>query len=127
MVDYESLLRRVLADLDLRTAESRRALYDRTRATQTKQLRILVPPLTERDSQRERLALEDAIVKIEDEARFDEILASPPSSTARGEIKQQIWAQLVPFPDSAPEISDRTPPVVQKLLDFLSTWTAKVP
>jgi len=68
MADYYPLIARAVAGLDKNTGEIRRALYDRARAALVGQLRSVDPPLNESDITRERLALEEAIRKVETEA-----------------------------------------------------------
>jgi len=68
MADYHPLISRAVAGLDKNTGEIRRALYERARAALVNQLRSVEPALNESDITRERLALEDAIRKVEAEA-----------------------------------------------------------
>ena len=68
MADYHPLVARAVAGLDKSTGENRRALYERARAALVAQLRSVEPALDESDITRERLALEDAIRKVEAEA-----------------------------------------------------------
>ena len=68
MADYYPLIARAVADLDKNTGENRRALYERARAALVNQLRGVDPPLDESDITRERLALEEAIRRLEVEA-----------------------------------------------------------
>src|ERR1700730_16695388 len=68
MTDYHPLIVRAVAGLDKNTGESRRGLYDRARTALVAQLRGLNPPLTESEITRERLALEEAIRKVEAES-----------------------------------------------------------
>lgn len=68
MADYYPLIARAVSGLDKNTGENRRALYDRARAALVSQLRGVVPALDETDITRERLALEEAIRKVEAEA-----------------------------------------------------------
>jgi hypothetical protein len=68
MADYYPLIARAVAGLDKNTGENRRALYERARAALVNQLRGVDPPLEESDITRERLALEEAIRKLEVEA-----------------------------------------------------------
>ncbi|HYC17612.1 MAG TPA: hypothetical protein VEC94_10425 [Pseudolabrys sp.] len=68
MADYYPLISRAVSGLDRSTGENRRALYDRARAALVSQLRGVQPPLDETDITRERLALEEAIRKVEAEA-----------------------------------------------------------
>ena len=68
MADYYPLIARAVSGLDKNTGEIRRQLYDRARAALVGQLRSVDPPLNESDITRERLALEEAIRKVETEA-----------------------------------------------------------
>jgi hypothetical protein len=69
MADYYPLIARAIAGLDASaTGEQRRALYDRARSALIAQLRGVQPPLSETDITRERLTLEEAIRKVEQEA-----------------------------------------------------------
>ena len=68
MADYYPLIARAVAGLDKNTGENRRALYERARAALVNQLRSVEPALDESDITRERLALEEAIRKVEAEA-----------------------------------------------------------
>jgi hypothetical protein len=79
MADYHPLIARAVAGLEKNTGEERRALYERARKALVTQLRGVVPALSEADITRERLALEEAIRKVEAEA------ARQPRETARSE------------------------------------------
>lgn len=68
MADYYPLIARAVAGLDNNTGENRRALYERARTALVNQLRSVDPPIDESDITRERLALEDAIRRLEAEA-----------------------------------------------------------
>ena len=68
MADYHPLISRAVAGLDKNTGENRRVLYERARTALVNQLRSVEPPLNEGDITRERLALEEAIRKVEAEA-----------------------------------------------------------
>ena len=68
MADYYPLIARAVTGLDKSTGEARRALYERARTALVTQLRGVQPALTEADITRERLALEEAIRKVEAEA-----------------------------------------------------------
>ena len=68
MADYHPLIARAVAGLENSTGEARRALYERARAALVSQLRSIEPALSEADITRERLALEDAIRKVEAES-----------------------------------------------------------
>ncbi|MEJ2623701.1 MAG: hypothetical protein P8Z80_03925 [Pseudolabrys sp.] len=77
MADYEPLIARAIAGLEQNTGENRRVLYGRARGALLKQLRGVDPPLEEGDITRERLALEEAIRKIEAEVAAQEPAAAP--------------------------------------------------
>ena len=68
MADYFPLISRAVAGLDKNTGENRRVLYDRARSALVAQLRSVVPSLNESDITRERLALEEAIRRVEGDA-----------------------------------------------------------
>jgi hypothetical protein len=68
MADYHPLIARAVEGLGNNTADARRTLYERARAALVAQLRGIDPPLSEADITRERLALEDAIRKVEAES-----------------------------------------------------------
>ena len=65
MADYHPLISRAVTGLESNTGENRRVLYERARAALVNQLRSVDPPLEESDITRERLALEEAIRKVE--------------------------------------------------------------
>src|SRR5437868_2997180 len=69
MADYYPLVAKAVAGLEKNTGEGRRMLYERARTALVAQLRGMSdPPLTEAEITRERLALEEAIRKVEAEA-----------------------------------------------------------
>ena len=72
MADYYPLISRAVGALDKKSREARRALYDRARATLADQLQKVDPPLSETKLEHERLALEDAIGKVEADAALSE-------------------------------------------------------
>ena len=65
MADYYPLIARAVAGIEKNTAEDRRALYERARTALVGQLRSVTPALSEAEITRERLALEDAIRRVE--------------------------------------------------------------
>lgn len=68
MADYHPLITRAVTALEKDTAENRRVLYERARTALVSQLRGTVPPLDEAEITRERLALEEAIRRVEVES-----------------------------------------------------------
>ena len=67
MADYYPLIARAVNDLVSSTAETRAATFNRARAAMLAQLRSVTPALSESDINREHLALEEAIKKVETE------------------------------------------------------------
>src|SRR3954471_20235969 len=88
MADYHPLIVRAVAGLDKNTGEARRALYERARTALVTQLRGVEPALSEGDITRERLALEEAIRKLEAEA----------ARRPRQEIPEPPRANVAPRP-----------------------------
>ena len=68
MADYHPLIARAVAGLEKNTGDARRVLYERARTALVTQLRGVNPALNESDMTRERLALEEAIRKVEADA-----------------------------------------------------------
>lgn len=68
MADYSPLIAKAVAGLEKNTGEARRTLYERARHALVTQLRGVTPALSESDITRERLALEEAIRKVEADA-----------------------------------------------------------
>lgn len=82
MADYHPLISRLVSGLGDSTEGARRELYERARAALLVQLRTNEPALSERDKFRERMALENAIRRVEEnttlKTRMDPPLAEPP-------------------------------------------------
>ena len=95
MADYYPLIVRAVAALDTSTSESRRELYDRARMAQRKQLGNLNPPLTPSAVERERLALEDAIRRVEIQAARKHV-PPPTSSDLRSQTNARTRNSVVP-------------------------------
>jgi hypothetical protein len=87
MADYYPLIAKAVSGLDKSTGEARRALYDRARTALLAQLRGVEPALSEADITRERLALEEAIRKVEAEAARRS-RGEPLAAAARPESRQ---------------------------------------
>ena len=113
MADYQPLILRAVEGLDKNTGENRRALYERARTALVAQLRGVVPALDESEITRERLALEEAIRKVEAEsarrAREEPRKPPPPRRPAeppprREEFRHEepVRAPPPPPPESAP-------------------------
>ncbi|WP_027578739.1 hypothetical protein [Bradyrhizobium sp. Ai1a-2] len=111
MADYYPLIARAIAGLDPNApGESRRALYERARAALIQQLRSVQPPLSESEITRERLALEEAVRKVESEAAQRARDASRPSGGSRsGDAFRRATANATARPpEGAP--APATPP-----------------
>jgi hypothetical protein len=101
MTDYHPLISRAVEGLERNTGEVRRALYERARTALVTQLRAVEPPLSESDITRERLALEDAIRKVEAEA----------ARNSRAELRQPRAAPPPRHePRAEPPRSESVPP-----------------
>jgi hypothetical protein len=97
MADYYPLIARAIAGLDANaTGEARRALYERARTALIAQLRGVEPPLSESEITRERLALEEAVRKVESEAahRARSPQSAPPPSPPAAQ------PQIPPMPET---------------------------
>jgi hypothetical protein len=101
MADYYPLIARAVAGLDKNTGEGRRALYERARTALVAQLRGITPPLQEAEITRERLALEEAIRKVEAEA----------ARRLRADAPPPPGAPAARAPGAAPAPSPQGPPV----------------
>jgi acyl dehydratase len=67
MIDYHALILRAVAGLNPNTEETRRLVYERTRAALANHLQALDPPLAETERMQQRLALEEAYRRVEAE------------------------------------------------------------
>lgn len=125
MADYHPLIANAVAGLERNTGEARRVLYERARKALVGQLRNMTPPLTESEITRERLALEEAIRRVEaDAARRMRLEPSPsapaapqpaktrdePDSTARKEDGAPPAEAAEKAAEKATEQAPRTPP-----------------
>ncbi len=103
MADYHPLIARAVAGLDKNTGENRRALYERARVALVAQLRGVVPALEESEITRERLALEEAIRKVEAEAARQAREAARPTCIRRAELPRREEPRPPPRPPLTPE------------------------
>jgi hypothetical protein len=114
MTDYYPLIAKAVAGLEKNTGDQRRALYERARTALVAQLRGLDPPLSESEITRERLALEEAIRKVEAEAARKARLEAPridPVTLARPpEPRREDKPLASLFPSSAPTARDAASP-----------------
>lgn len=91
MTDYQPLIARAVDGLAKNTGEARRSLYERARAALVAQLRAVEPPLSESDITKERLALEEAIRRVESEAARKAL--TEPRPQIRSETRPQARAE----------------------------------
>jgi hypothetical protein len=105
MTDYLSLIQRAVDGLVKNNADARRSLYERARAALVAQLRSVEPALSGAEITKERLALEEAIHKVEAEASRKALgePRSPPRAEPRAE---QRVASSIPRPFTP----ERSPP-----------------
>jgi len=105
MTDYHPLIARAVDGLSRNTGEARRALYERARAALVAQLRAVEPALSESDITKERLALEEAIRKVESEAARKALLEPRTSARAepRPELRGPAMGSRAPTTESKPQ------------------------
>ena len=101
MTDYYPLIGKAVAGLEKNTGEARRVLYERARTALVGQLRNMNPPLTESEITRERLALEEAIRKVEAEAARRLRMEPPRPDTLSG-VRPGAPAPNAPTPSAPP-------------------------
>ena len=105
MADYYPLIAKAVTGLEKSTGEARRALYDRARTALLAQLRGVEPALTEQEITRERLALEEAVRKVEAEAARRSRNDPPPPT--RPEPRQEPRAEPRQEPRAEPRQEPR--------------------
>src|SRR5215813_5214622 len=106
MADYYPLIAKAVG-LE-KSADARRALYDRARTALLAQLRGVEPALSEPDITRERLALEEAIRKVEAEAARRS-RGEPLAAAARSESRQEIDSPAEGTADPPEELPNPLP------------------
>src|SRR6185295_9200812 len=122
MADYYPLIARAVAGLEKNTGDVRRALYERARGALVAQLRSVTPALNESDVTRERLALEEAIRKVEAEsARKNwieptraEVAAKVRSPEPSRWEEAGRWQEPPPVPEIVPPPPPPPPPPPRK-------------
>lgn len=111
MTDYLPLLSRAVTGLERNSPEARRSVYDRARQALLKQLRSMNPPLAESEITRERLALEEAIRRIESQlTRPPERAVPPPAPRASVPTAQQLAEEFSLHGDSPAPASREAKP-----------------
>lgn len=104
MADYYPLIARAVAGLLKNTGDARRALYERARTVLVAQLRSVNPPLSENDVTRERLALEEALRRVEAESARKTWV-----DPANGAEQTRVRAPEFPRWDPAPSVREPVP------------------
>ena len=138
MADYHPLIARAVSGLDKDTAENRRVLYERARNALVAQLRGTVPALDESEITRERLALEEAIRKVEVEsarrarevprpnpiAAKRAVQAAPREEAVQPSVAEQPLSDLMPtiVPAAVASDSSRDKPAAESELPT-GLWT----
>jgi hypothetical protein len=112
MADYHPLIARAVAGLERNTGENRRALYERARIALVGQLRSISPALNESDITRERLALEDAIRRVEGDVARRARGDLPDEGREAGErdeihVPPQMPPRTAPLRPAGPSLSDQ--------------------
>jgi hypothetical protein len=102
MADFYPILARAIAGLPDKSPEARRAVYDRARAALVAQLRSLDPPLGEAEIMRERLALDEAVSRVE--ADFDQTENGQPQPPAPS---RPVMAEPPTIPATQPPRAQR--------------------
>ena len=123
MTDYYPLLKRAVDGLEKSSGEARRALYERARTALVDQLRGMNPPLAESEITRERLALEEAVRKVEAEAarrmREPQPPPGPAAATPPGPPFGSAQRPLdAPAPPPGRMANDRPPPLPEEPRGF---------
>src|SRR5918999_806469 len=84
MADYYPLISRALDGLSDKSSDMRRAVYERARTAWTELLQPPAPPLPTAEITRERLALDEAIDRIEAEYALGEASLDPAAEPDHG-------------------------------------------
>ncbi|AMJ61655.1 hypothetical protein [Bosea sp. PAMC 26642] len=98
MADFYPILARAVAGLPDRSPDARRAVFDRATAALLTQLRSLDPPLGEAEIMRERLALDEAIARVEADYEPAFVEQAPPAV-----IRPATLPEPKPSVDALPE------------------------
>jgi hypothetical protein len=111
MADYYPLIARAVAGLERNTGDGRRALYERARTALVAQLRGVTPALSESDVTRERLALEEAIRKVEAESARQTLAEPTPQKETSRRVRAPEMPRWDPPGASASERQSSPPPM----------------
>ncbi|PTM41245.1 histidine kinase [Bosea sp. 124] len=115
MADFYPILARAVAGLPDTSPAARNAIYDRARTALVTQLRSLDPPLGEAEIMRERLALDEAVARIE--ADYDDAPHQPEMEPLLRPLEPETEAaaagepvQAQPRAPAAPQAQGDAPP-----------------
>src|SRR5436190_4638120 len=100
MADYYPLIARAVAGLERNTGDARRIVYERARTALVAQLRGVTPALSESDVTRERLALEEAVRKVEAESARQNWSEQGGRGDARSEPQRMRAPEMPRWEDS---------------------------
>jgi hypothetical protein len=114
MADYHPLIARAVAGLERNTGDARRALYERARTALVAQLRGVTPALSESDVTRERLALEEAIRKVEAESARQTLAEPAPQKEASRRVRAPEMPRWDPPSGPASERTSSAPPLTSR-------------
>lgn len=103
MVDFTPVLTKAVAGKA--TYEERRLVYEKARAALLGQLRAISPPLPEADITKQRLALEEAIRKVEIDASGIAVIKSPADETKPAPAPVAAPVAPAPVPAVAASVS----------------------
>jgi hypothetical protein len=110
MADYYPLISRALDGLSDKSPDMRRAVYERARSALMAQLQSLNPPLPVGEITRERLALDEAIDRVEAEHTPREAPRAPPTSPAPAGTSTPPPAPAAPAADMRRSLPEAAPP-----------------
>jgi hypothetical protein len=125
MADYYPLIARAVDGLSDRSPDLRRAVYERARTALIEQLRSLDPPLPEEDIERERLSLDDAIRRVEEENA--PAPTKPPAVSSPAVPSQAVPPEAAPTVAASRAVSARAGPAAAGLRNEFSDLDERRP
>lgn len=109
MADFHTVLKRAVSALPDKSGPNRRAVYDKARKALLKQLQSLDPPLPAQEVTQQRLALEDAIRKLEAEIARAGRSPAPGAPISSNTPAAARTAAPAPPPRPAPPVAPAAP------------------
>jgi len=103
MADYHSVLSRAVGSLPENTAAGRRAIYDKARNALVRQLETIQPPLPPAEIAKQRLALEEAVRRIEGETARAALTVGRPTAPPRAAPPPPAEPKAPPEPKTTQE------------------------